>query len=191
MNMEKFEMVEKLSAKAGVTYEEAKEALENNNWNMLDAIVQLEKEGKTQGPINTSYSTSDTCTDNSSGNINKQWQSSSDGSYSSAQSDDKDGFTKFFEWCSKWLKKGNSNYMYIEKNDKEPNKLPITALVLLLLFAFWIVVPLMVVGLFLGYKYSFGGSDLDKHNKGVNDFMEQVSSTADNIKQDIKGDSNK
>ena len=44
--MDHFEMVEKLRAKANVSYEEAKAALEKSDWDMLDALVLLESEGK-------------------------------------------------------------------------------------------------------------------------------------------------
>lgn len=49
--MDKLQMVEELIRKTGVTYSEANEALENSGWNMLDAIVYLEKQGKTTGSV--------------------------------------------------------------------------------------------------------------------------------------------
>ena len=39
--MDHFEMVEKLRAKANVSYEEAKAALEASDWDILDALVLL------------------------------------------------------------------------------------------------------------------------------------------------------
>ena len=56
--MDNLEKVEKLRERANVSYEEAKEALENNDWDLLDAMVALEKEGKTVKPEQTAYSTS-------------------------------------------------------------------------------------------------------------------------------------
>ena len=44
--MTNFEMVETLREKANVTYEEARDALEAANWDLLDAMLLLEKEGK-------------------------------------------------------------------------------------------------------------------------------------------------
>ena len=44
--MEHIEMVEKLMSKANVSYAEAKQALENNNWDMLDALIDLERQGQ-------------------------------------------------------------------------------------------------------------------------------------------------
>ena len=55
--MENLEKVEKLRERANVSYEEAKEALEASNWDLLDAMVYLEKQGKTKAPEQTAYST--------------------------------------------------------------------------------------------------------------------------------------
>ena len=48
--MEQLEKVEKLRQRANVTYEEAKQALEACNWDLLDAMVYLEKQGKVKEP---------------------------------------------------------------------------------------------------------------------------------------------
>ena len=45
--MEDFEKVEKLSQKANVSMEDARAALEANNWDLLDAMIDLERQGKT------------------------------------------------------------------------------------------------------------------------------------------------
>ena len=44
--MEHMEMIEKLRQKAGITREEAEDALSRAGWDMLDALVILEREGK-------------------------------------------------------------------------------------------------------------------------------------------------
>ena len=44
--MDNMEKVEKLRERANVTYEEAKAALEESSWDLLDAIVNLERQGK-------------------------------------------------------------------------------------------------------------------------------------------------
>ena len=44
--MEFFEKVEALREKANVSYEVAKEAMEACNYDMLDAMIYLEKQGK-------------------------------------------------------------------------------------------------------------------------------------------------
>ena len=54
--MEHIDMMEKLCEKAGISLGEAKEVLERADWDMLEALVILEKEGKIQ-PLTTSVST--------------------------------------------------------------------------------------------------------------------------------------
>jgi hypothetical protein len=44
--MEHYEMAELLSQKAHVSLEQARQALIDNNWDILDAIVALERRGK-------------------------------------------------------------------------------------------------------------------------------------------------
>ncbi len=55
--MDNFEKVEKLVQKTGVSFEEAKDALERANGDLLDAMIVLEREGKAAAPKQSSYST--------------------------------------------------------------------------------------------------------------------------------------
>lgn len=55
--MTKLEKAEKIIEKTGVTYDEAKEALEACGEDMLDAIVYLENQGKVKGPAQQVYTT--------------------------------------------------------------------------------------------------------------------------------------
>ena len=48
--MDQLEKVEKIREKTGVSYEDAKSALEACNYDLLDAIVYLEKLGKIKAP---------------------------------------------------------------------------------------------------------------------------------------------
>ena len=49
--MDNFEKVEKLVQKANVSYEDAKQALEEANGDMLDAMIALEKQGKVKAIV--------------------------------------------------------------------------------------------------------------------------------------------
>ena len=44
--MDNFEKIEQLVNKAGCSYEDAKAALEGCGWDMIDAIISLERDGK-------------------------------------------------------------------------------------------------------------------------------------------------
>lgn len=179
MNMEQFEKVEKLREKANVTYEEAKEALEANNWDILDAMVYLEKLGKVNGPTVTSYTTNN---ENHSSTENSSSQNSNETTFGEI-------IGKFFSFCEKVIRKGNENYFEIERRNDKPINMPVTVFVLLLIIFPYIVLPLMVLGLFFGLKYSFRGADIE--SKPVNDFMDKASETAENIKNDFKSGCNK
>lgn len=53
--MDQFEKVEKLKERANVTYEEAKQALEASEWDILEAMIYLEKQGKAIGAAKVGY----------------------------------------------------------------------------------------------------------------------------------------
>ena len=46
--MERMSMVETLRDKTNVTYEEARDALERADWDLLEAVVLLERDGKVE-----------------------------------------------------------------------------------------------------------------------------------------------
>ncbi|MBO5256257.1 MAG: UBA/TS-N domain protein, partial [Clostridia bacterium] len=56
--MEHIEMVERLHEKANISYTDAKDALERSGWDMLEALVLLEREGKID-PLTASTTSTD------------------------------------------------------------------------------------------------------------------------------------
>lgn len=173
--MDHFEKVEKLKEKAGVSYEEAKAALEACNWDMLDAIVFLEKKGKVNGPENTSYST--------------QYEEPEHFEQASSQyTENSTSFggliKRFLQWCGNVIKKGNEHYFDIERKGEHIVSIPITILVILVIITFWAVAVLLIVGLFFGFRYRFRGPDFKPDT--INNVMDKASKTAENIKNDIK-----
>lgn len=171
--MDNFEKVEKLRERANVTYEEAKEALENSNWDILDAMIYLEKHGKTPSPDQSSYSTQ-----NKKPTVEYEEQTESKSSFT-------DILKRFGQWCLKILEKGNRNSFCVEKGGKELFRVPVTLLVALLLFAFWVVLPLLVVGLFFSMKYHFVGPDMHTVDFDINKAMDGAAQTAENIKNEF------
>ena len=83
------------------------------------------------------------------------------------------------------IHKGNINALMVEKSGETIMRLPITALVILLLCAFWIVVPLLVVGFFFSFRYYFQGPDITSSK--VNDAINSVADAAEDIKNDMGG----
>ena len=64
----------------------------------------------------------------------------------------------------------------------------IVCLILLVLVAYWISLPLLVVGLFFGCKYRFSGPDLDKNRVGevVNQVSAKVGDAVGQVRDEFK-----
>lgn len=176
--MDQLEKVEKLREKTGVTYEEAKKALEESNWDMLDAIVYLESQGKIRGPEMSSYSTKQ-------GNSTEFERASQSYEDSSSRMTFGQMADKFLKWCGKIIKKGCENFFEVRKDGREIINAPVIVLVILLVVAFWVTVPLLIIGMFCGFKYSFRG-DMTK-TVDINSVCDKAAETCENIKKDFTG----
>lgn len=167
--MDNFEKVEKLKERANVTYEEAKQALEESGWDILDAMIYLERQGKTTGSAQAGY------------------ESAKEESYTQSQDERGESFgdviSRFGRWCKKWIDKGNSNNFCVDKKGEEILRIPVTLLVVLLIFTFWVIVPLLIVGLFFDMRYRFRGPDVQKED--LNRAMDNVADAAEVLKGDI------
>lgn len=165
------EQVEKLRERAGISYEEAKKALEEADGDLLEAVINLEKRNLIKAPEAGGYYNSKTEKQESSGssqnNTYQERKANSGGTHFSEM------LGSFFSWCGKIIQKGNTNSFEVIKDGATVMLIPLTVLALFLIFAFWIVVPITFVGLIFGYRYRFSGPDLDKTQ--VNKSVETVS----------------
>lgn len=175
--MDNFEKVEKLREHANVTYEEAKEALENSGWDILDAMIYLEKSGKVKDDDKADYSTK---SEKFACHFNEDKSSNNTSGFAQM-------LKRFGKWCIKIIDKGNRNSLCVEKNNKEIFRLPITVLVIATFFAFWVVIPLLIIGLFCGMKYHLEGPDMQTETVElvINKAMDEAASTAENIKNEF------
>ena len=177
------ELVEKLVEKTCVSYTEAKIALEATDWDILEAIIKLEAEGKCIGRKTAEYSTqSAPCgeTKSEGGSFNAESKAGSGGE------EFKEGMSKLWNWIKGIFDKGNANSLCVSKNGEEKLSMPVTVFVLLMIIGFWIVIPLMIVGLFFGCKYYFSGAELGKDK--INNAMGKASDVAEGIKNEIKNE---
>ena len=71
----------------------------------------------------------------------------------------------------------------VERNEKNMIRIPVTVFVILLVFLFEIVIPLMIIGLFLDCRYSFEG--VGEVHVDVNKAMDRAADAADSIKSDF------
>jgi len=167
--MNEYEKVEKLREKTNVSYEEAKAALEANNWDLLDAIVQLEREGKVSG--------------NSAHHSTKAEESTAKPEPEQG-SRFRERTVTFREQALKLISIGNRNHFAIHHKGKQILSMPITVLIILLLcLNAWGLIAL-AAGLFFGLRYSVIGSELGKPE--VNDVMDKAANAAENVRETVE-----
>lgn len=171
--MTNYEMVELLRSKANVTYEEAKAALEESNWDILDAMVLLERQGKVTDK-GAAYSTAQEETQAEPENGKKGAQD---------ESDFKSGMRRLGQFLRKLIQIGNANSFVVSRHGEEILSLPVTVLVVLIPFLFVPVLILLVVGLFTDFRYSFRGPNLG--NDAINDTISKASDMADSFKAEV------
>ncbi|SHH68927.1 hypothetical protein SAMN02745196_01042 [Clostridium collagenovorans DSM 3089] len=172
--MERNEMIQVLMSKVNVSYEEAQVALEICNWDMLEAVLYLERSGKVPNEEVTT--------------MVKVPENNNDYKQNSKNNEHFGGIGeilgRMFKFAGKILKKGNDNYFEVRKENEKPIRVSVTISVILLVFLAIPTSILLVAGLFCGYKYSIVGENINYD--GVNSVFEEVSKSADSIKKDFK-----
>lgn len=179
--MATLEQVEKLREKASVSFEEAKAALEACNDDLLDAIIWLEKRGKVNPPVAGGYYSSEHQSEGE-----KEKESTHQETRQKQGESFSDMMKRFGRFCAKVINKGNANYFEVEKNGKIVISVPVTVLAISLIFFFWVVLPLLILGLFFGCRYRFRGHELGRDS--VNRVMDTASDTAENIKKSFNSE---
>jgi len=166
-NTKQLELVEKLVDKTGVSYAEAKAVLEQTDWDILEAMILLEAQGKVKDNKTTSaYTTQQKKKADNRGTENFKQQAHSFGS-----------------WFRGVIDKGNKNSIEMYRRGERIISIPVTVFVVLLILSASLVLPLMLVSLFFECRYSFRGPDLGKD--AVNNVMGKATDIADNIKDEI------
>lgn len=160
--MDHLEMVEKLREKANVTYDEARTALELCNWDLLDALLLLESEGRLNEK--TTQAAYTTRTQAEPENSKKHRGSNVVG--------------QVLHMLAEVVKKCNSVTLQIKRKGEVRLALPMTAVILLLIFAFWFAVIAAFAAMLFGYRFSVSGLSFDD---SVNSAMEKAGEFVDNV----------
>ncbi|HHD2592171.1 TPA: ubiquitin [Clostridium perfringens] len=175
--MERLKLVDKLKNKANISYEEAKDALEKSNWDMLEAMLYLEAHGKVQKPsISIFYTNESKESYNENGEEVNLKEDTNENNF-----ENKNSFEGVFEAICKAIDTCNNIFIEIIRNSRVILKIPFTVLIVLLFFAFWIVIPLMIIGLFFNMEFLVSSKkiDVDKINK--------VFKETSKVVKDVKG----
>jgi len=197
------EQVEQLRTKADVTYEEARQALEAANGDLLDAVILLELQGKVKPPAAAARSAREQKehrneterTDTGSATVDSASAGGNGEKEEKKNTGHREGtdagsmFKTFFAWVKRQVQAGNRNNFVVMRGDRTMLTLPITALVLLTIFFFWAVVVLVVIGLFCGFRVSFAGPDI--RGDAANTILHSAADAADTLRRDVGAAINK
>jgi hypothetical protein len=198
--MTTLEQVEKLRDRANVSFEQAKLALEEANGDLLDALIILERQGKTTPPQNGGFHSTTGTTDTTDASLTvcqekrdkweskqRKWDEKHQKWEQKHYENGGKAFMEFLKQVGRFLLKliniGNSNYLDVSRNGKTLISIPVTVLVLLLLFMFWWVIPLFVVSLFLNCRYRFRGDELGKET--INNAFDSATDAAQETRNNM------
>lgn len=179
--MENLKLVEKLKNKANISYEEAKDVLEKSNGDILDAMLYLEEKDKIKRPSvsifytnenKETYKEIEVIYDNEKRNYNKNTNKKNN------------SFDGVFEVVCKLIDTCNNIFLEIKKADRVFIKVPITVMILLLIFAFWMVIPLAIVGLFFDIEFSLLGREIGISK--ANNIFKMLSKNVKRLKEGLK-----
>ncbi len=194
--MDNYQKVEQLVSKAGCSYEDAKTALEGCGWDMLDAVIKLEREGKVnkaaseqkaEEPIEIIPEVSDekVC-GSSTQKITYSYAENSDGSQGStgnAGSEKEAPKRKrgLLERIKRILMK--NRMVILKSNGQQIADLPIIIPVIALIAFFWATLILAVIAMVFGCRFHFEGEDLGK--TGINNTMDKATDYAEKVRNDL------
>lgn len=158
----RFDLVEQLARKMCISLEDARNALEAADWNMLTATHMLEQEEFCR------KQTLNDAAEHCAVNDNAAQASATAGKAAAFGKDTRDSaaskkkatakhkkwFSNLCDHLRRLLTYGNRNRFTIFKDGEQLLEMPVTALALLLLFSFGTCALLMLVGLFAGCRYN-------------------------------------
>ena len=178
--MENLKLVDKLKNKTNISYEEAKTVLEKSNWDILDAMLYLEEKGKVPKPsVSTFYTNEYKESYKYIEIINNKDQKNK---YNNGKKGN--NFEGFFEVVCKVIDTYNNIFFEIKRENIAFLKIPITVMILLLIFAFWIVIPLAIVGLFFDIEFSLSGNKVETSK--INNIFKMISANIKKVKEELK-----
>lgn len=207
--MDNYQKVEQLVNKAGCSYEDAKTALEGCGWDMLDAVISLERDGKVKKETaeqtaqkaeetieiipevkaeersgSTGGSGSGGSSSGSTGN--NSGSESADSSRRDAGSNGKAGKApkekhRFFNRVKRMMV--NNRMVILKGNGQQIIDLPIIVPVIALLMFFWATLILAVIAMVFGFRFHFEGEDLGKTN--INNTMDKATNYAEKVRSDL------
>lgn len=183
--MDNFEKIEQLVNKTDCSYEDAKATLEGCGWDMIDAIIKLEKEGKvkkesaayTEKPAAEAQLIPEVTVDVKGGSSGNQNSNGNAGNSEKASKEKIGLWQRFKRMMSK------NRLVIIKNNGQQLADLPIWIPIVALICFFWATLILAVIAMVVGCRFHFEGEDLGKIN--INDTMDKATDYAEKVKNDL------
>ncbi len=150
--MTRLEQIEKLRERANVSYDEAKQALEAADGDVLEALISLERQGRVEPPQGGGYYSSERVRVEDDGFEEPKKEKPNCDRFMSV-------LDKIGKFVVDLVNKGNSTSFEIIQNGTPKSRIPVTVLVILGIFLQWFMIPLLLIGLFFGFSYRFVGKD--------------------------------
>ena len=147
--MEQTDMINKLHEKANISKEEARDALERADWDMLEALLILEKEGKIK-PLTASMTTIEDKND-----YEEVRRTASDKKNSRFEQ----GAQGFFDKIAMLIRKSMENAFVVERKGEEILYIPVLIMIIVTLSMFHFTLGALLIGLFFDCKYSIEKKD--------------------------------
>lgn len=169
------ELVERLREKADVSYAQAKQALEYSQGNLLDALIYLEEQGAIPRPQQGYYSTQGPAAP-----AEPEQQLAVQRRPRGGPGRTRRPIRRLFTALRRALVE---NELEVWRRQEPVTAVPVLILIILLVFAFWVTIPLLILGLFFGFRYRFSGPDLER--EAINSVMEKMATTADDVGQQV------
>ena len=172
--------IDRLSQQAGISREEARLALACSGDDLLEAILFLERTGRISPPPGGFYST----------RAGGQEPLSSPGERLGRRTEGEESFSwrdrlrSFLQALLALLRHCTALQFEVWRKENLLTAIPVIVLLFLLIFAFWIVIPLFIIGLIWGCRYRFQGADVDTDS--VNQVFAQASEEVDSILDQFK-----
>jgi hypothetical protein len=185
--MDRFELVEKLVKSTGVSFAEAKKALEASGWDLLDAAVWLEKNGAAEEK--TSHFTTNPEQQEEQRRQQEEErrreERRKEAARNSAASQNTGGRGVFQTVLRKAKEIIMDNELIICKRSGEVFlEIPIWLFIILLIVAFWPTAIVLVLVFIIGFRFRLHGPDLGSEK--VNNILNKAESAAGDFIDRIK-----
>ena len=188
-------MIAELAAKCNVTQGAAKAALEASDWNKLTAAQALEDEklrrmqelDEVASNCEAAEAVQDATDQAAEGDAATAPEAAAEGDEKAAGSEKAGKCGKGLRNLGAHIRRlvacGNRNRFEVRRGGDVILALPVTALAILMLCAFWACLVLLAIGLFAGCRYSFNGKELGRES--VNSALSKAADAAERVKKGV------